>query len=176
MEERNRRSRSCMCMRCKRALCYSSVQSLPSTMRVSTLKPFLTEALCKGRILTADAAASVITTDGAAGAAGRRGRGPLHQRQYAGHPSGFGTLFCATRRPIGVPGTRLTKSRKVMAVWNGATSPPVPISMTLYTEIGAKWDRSFECLANVPRKTSTASRWSMAGRLCRKSTVVPNVS
>jgi hypothetical protein len=60
---------------------------------VSTLKPFLTEALCKGRILTADAAASVITTDGAAGAAGSRGRGPLHQRQYAAHPSGLGTLF-----------------------------------------------------------------------------------
>jgi hypothetical protein len=47
-----------MCMRYKQGLCYSSVQSLPSTMRVSTLKPRFPEVLCKGRILTSDAAQS----------------------------------------------------------------------------------------------------------------------
>src|SRR6059058_2912331 len=58
MGERHHRSRSCMCTRCKPGLSCSSVPWLKSTMRVSTLKPLLTEALCKGRILTSDAAQS----------------------------------------------------------------------------------------------------------------------
>src|SRR5437870_795538 len=67
-------------MRWKRALSCSSVRLPPSTLRVSTLKPKFPEALCKGRMLTA-------------GAASRRGRGTLHQREYPSHPSGSGTLL-----------------------------------------------------------------------------------
>src|SRR5438270_6760627 len=58
MGERIHRSRSCMCMSHALALSCSSVRLLPSTMRVSTLKPLLSETLCKGRILTSDAAQS----------------------------------------------------------------------------------------------------------------------
>src|SRR5260370_21572191 len=58
MEERSHRSRSCMSMRCTPALSYSSVLLEAEHNEVSTLKPLLTEVLCKGRILTSDAAQS----------------------------------------------------------------------------------------------------------------------
>src|SRR5258708_6467363 len=58
MEERSHRSRCCMCMRYERALCCSSVLLEAEHNEVSTLKPLLTEVLCKGRILTSDAAQS----------------------------------------------------------------------------------------------------------------------
>ena len=47
-----------MCMSPKRVLWCNSARLPKNTMRVSTLKPLLTEVLCKGRILTSDAAQS----------------------------------------------------------------------------------------------------------------------
>jgi hypothetical protein len=103
----------------------------PEHNEVSTLKPFLTEALCKGRILTADAAASVITTLGGR-CSGQEVMWSSSSKTIRRSPERIWNSFLKMRRLIGVPGTRLKKSRKVMAVWNGATSPPVPISMTRY--------------------------------------------
>src|ERR1700726_2804778 len=58
MAETTRNSICCMSMRCKPALSESSVPLARSATRVSALKPLLTEVLCKGRILTTDAAQS----------------------------------------------------------------------------------------------------------------------
>lgn len=52
-------------MRCKRALCCSSVRLEAEHNEVSTLKPLLTEVRGFGRILTSDAAKAAITTLGA---------------------------------------------------------------------------------------------------------------
>ena len=52
---------------------------------VSTLKPLLTEVLCKGRILTADAG-KPLSRVWTAGQTGGRRRGAVRQRQYAQHP------------------------------------------------------------------------------------------
>src|SRR2546429_7494660 len=58
MGARSPRSTCCMCMRCKPGLSCSSVRSESEHNEVSTLKPLLSETLCKGRILTSDAAQS----------------------------------------------------------------------------------------------------------------------
>src|SRR2546423_3682864 len=59
---------------------------------VSTLKPLLTEVLCKGRILTSDAGKS-LSRLWSFGQARRSRGGAVHQRQYASRPNGSGTLF-----------------------------------------------------------------------------------
>jgi DDE_Tnp_1-associated len=59
---------------------------------VSTLKPLLTEMLCKGRILTTDAG-KPLSRVWARGAPFRRRGDHLHQRQYSRHPCGSGTVL-----------------------------------------------------------------------------------
>jgi hypothetical protein len=64
----------------------------PAHNEVSTLKPLLTEVLCKGRILTADAAQSYHDF----GRLVQRAGGDVVvfiKRQYSAHPSRFGTVF-----------------------------------------------------------------------------------
>ncbi len=59
---------------------------------VSALKPLLTEALCKGRILTADAGKPLSRVRSSC-PAGRRGGDCDRERQYAGHARRPGTVF-----------------------------------------------------------------------------------
>jgi hypothetical protein len=59
---------------------------------VSTLKPLLTEGLCKGRMVTTDAAQSYHEFGRLVKPSRRRHDG-VRQRQYAGHTGGPGTVF-----------------------------------------------------------------------------------
>ncbi len=142
---------------------------------VSTLKPLLTEVLCKGRILTSDAAQSYHDF----------GR----QVQRVG---GDVVLFIkdntpATRADLELffedeqADRRIWQSFEQIEKGHGrlerrqiTTSPDLNDASRAGT--GVRWDRSFAYNANAPVKISTASRWFMAGRVCRKSAVVHNVS
>ena len=152
------------------------LQQVPMAQKhneVSTLKPLLTEVLCKGRILTADAAQSyhefgrLIEQGGGDVVVIIKDNTPVTRADLE--------LFLKTSRPIEAPGSALNRSRKAMVVWSAARSPSVLISTTICAGTGARWDRSFACSANAPSNASRASRWSMAGRVFRQSGVPPNV-
>ncbi len=76
----------------KQVLHVYEVQSGIVLQQCPTLKPLLTEALCKGRILTSDAG-KPLPRVWTAGQTGGRRRGGVRQRQYAQHPRRPGTLF-----------------------------------------------------------------------------------
>jgi len=141
---------------------------------VSTLKPFLTEVLCKGRILTSDAAQSYHEF------------GPLVHRA-----GGDVVLFIKDNTPLTRADLELFfedqqadrrswQSFEQIEKGHGrlerrqiTTSPDLNDASRVAT--GARWDRFFACNGNVAAKRSTASRSFMAGRVCRSSAVLLNV-
>jgi DDE_Tnp_1-associated len=133
---------------------------------VSTLKPLLTEVLCKGRIITADAAASAIMRLGA-WFSGREVTWSCSSKGIPRLPERTWSSFLKTARLIGALGSLTPRSRKAMAVSNGVRSSRVLTSMTICPTTGARSVRSFACNANAPAKTRAAWRSSTAGQAFR---------
>jgi len=82
---------------------------------VSTLKPMLTEVLCKGRILTSDAAEAAITTLGA-WSNEQEARWCSSSKTTQEPPAPIWNSSLRTLRLSGAPGKLLNRSRKVMGV------------------------------------------------------------
>ena len=141
---------------------------------VSTLKPLLSEVLCKGRILTSDAAQSYHEY----GRLVKRSGGDVIVFVKDNTPATRADLELffedkqADRRTW-QSFEQVEKGHGRLERRHILTSPDLNDASRAVT--GAKWGRSFVCNANVQAKTSTVSRWSMAGRVFRKSAVPLNV-
>jgi hypothetical protein len=153
------------------------LQQLPIARKhneVSTLKPMLTEVLCKGRILTADAAQSYHEF----GRLIQRGGGDVMVFIKDNTPVTRADLELffedeqADRRTW-QSYVQIEKGHGRLERRQITTSPDLNDASRAGT--GARWDKSFACNANAPSKASTASRWSMAGRVFHLSSVPPNV-
>ncbi len=162
-----------MCTRCLPGIVLHQCPIDPEHNEVSTLKPLLTEVLCKGRILTADAAQSYHDF------------GRLVQRA-----GGDVVLFIKENTPVtradlelffedAQADRRTWQSFETIEKGHGrlerrhiTTSPDLNDASRAGT--GVRWDRSFVC--NAPGKISTALRSCMAGRVSRTSAVVRNGS
>ena len=139
---------------------------------VSTLKPLLTEVLCKGRILTADAAQSYHEFRRFVKLAG--GEVIVFIKNNTQRPERILNSFLKILKPIEARGKALNESRKGMDVWNDARLSPVLISMTIYTAIGAKSDKSFVCSKSAQAKRKAAWMWSTAGQACLVQPALPS--
>jgi len=141
---------------------------------VSTLKPFLTEVLCKGRILTSDAAQSYHEFGRLVHRAG--GDVVLFIKDNTPVTRGDLELFFEDEqadRSTWQSFEQIEKGHGRLERRQITTSPDLNDASRVAT--GARWDRFFACNGNVPAKRSTASRSFMAGRVCRSSAVLLNV-
>ena len=141
---------------------------------VSTLKPFLTEVLCKGRILTSDAAQSYHEFGRLVHRAG--GDVVLFIKDNTPVTRGDLELFFEDEqadRSTWQSFEQIEKGHGRLERRQITTSPDLNDASRVAT--GARWDRFFACNGNVAAKRSTASRSFMAGRVCRSSAVLLNV-
>jgi len=146
----------------------------PEQNEVSTLKPRFSEVLCKGRILTSDAAQSYHEFGRLVKRAG--GEVIVFIKNTTPATRADLELFFEDKQAD----RRTWRSYEHTEKGHGRlerrqiiTSPDLNDASRAAT--GARWGRSFGSNANVQAVTSIASRWSMVGPVCHKSTALPSV-
>jgi hypothetical protein len=140
---------------------------------VSTLKPRFPEVLCKGRIVSAYAAQSYHGFGRLVKRAG--GDVVLFVKNNTSATRADLELFFEDKqadRRTWQSDEQIEKSHGRLERRQITTSPELNDASRAAT--GARWDRSFGSNANAPAKTSTALRWSMAGRISRTSAILPS--
>jgi hypothetical protein len=136
------------------------LQQIPigtKTNEVGALKPFLTEVICQGRVITADAAQSYHEFPRLV----KRAGGEVILIIKDNTPSAttlISNCFLKIRRQIAGPGNPRPKSKRVMVAWNVDRSSRALISMGYSFTIGERLDKCFAYNVNERSKRNTAAK------------------